>query len=44
MTHIAIEELDSQIPSIKQDLDDYFGEELFSRMNSFFMGWAAKRR
>ena len=40
MTHIAIEELDSQIPSIKQDLDDYFGEELFSRMNSFL--WAGR--
>lgn len=40
MTHIAIEELDSQIPIIKRDLDDYFGEELFSRMNSFL--WAGR--
>lgn len=35
MTHIAIEELDSQIPIIKRDLADYFGEELISRMNTF---------
>lgn len=35
MNESNVEVMDSQILIIKRDLDDYFGEELFSRMHSF---------
>lgn len=35
MNESNLEVMDSQILIIKRDLDDYFGEELFSRMHSF---------